>query len=309
MPKHGPQRKLTAIFAADVAGYSRLMGADEAGTLRRLKRHLDGLIGPLIAEHGGRIVKLMGDGLLAEFQSVVEAVACAVDIQKALAASEAALPESERMLLRIGVNLGDVIAEGADIHGDGVNIAARLQQLAEPGGICISASAYQQVKGKLDIALVAQGPQRLKNISERMENRPSISRGSGAILVSPTLSRAACGWPRNRSASRPASSTCATPARCGRRPMTARLRPRASSPCRTRWPTRSPRRSPRRPVERSSPSSNRRASARRRRNCLPTSASSRRWHGFATMTGSTRRSATACGKQSAGNRNTPTRGQ
>src|SRR5262245_52347414 len=129
-------RRLTAILAADVAGYSRLMGADEEGTHERLGIHLRELIEPKIAEHRGRIVKNTGDGFLAEFPSVVDAVRCAVEVQRGMAGRNTAIPTSERIEFRIGVNLGDVIAEGEDIFGDGVNIAARLEALAEAGGIC-----------------------------------------------------------------------------------------------------------------------------------------------------------------------------
>ncbi len=130
------KRRLAAILAADVVGYSRLMGEDEAGTLERLKAFRRELVQPKIAERGGRIVKLMGDGLLAEFPSAVEAVQCAVEIQQDMAGQEADLPDERRIRLRIGVNLGDIIVEGSDIYGDGVNVAARLERLAEPGGVC-----------------------------------------------------------------------------------------------------------------------------------------------------------------------------
>ncbi len=134
------ERRLAAILAADVVGYSRLMGEDEAGTLARLKSLRKELMQPKIAEGRGRIVKLMGDGLLAEFPSVVEAVRCAVDIQQGMAGREVGLPDERRIWLRIGVNLGDIIVEGSDIYGDGVNVAARLEGRAEPRGICISGS-------------------------------------------------------------------------------------------------------------------------------------------------------------------------
>ncbi len=135
------ERRLAAILAADVVGYSRLMGEDEAGTLERLKSLRRELVQPKIIERKGRIVKLMGDGLLAEFPSVVEAVQCAVDIQQSMIGREADLADERRIRLRIGVNLGDIIVEGSDIYGDGVNVAARLEGLAEPGGICISGKA------------------------------------------------------------------------------------------------------------------------------------------------------------------------
>jgi class 3 adenylate cyclase len=133
-----PVRRLAAILAADVAGYSRLMGADEEGTHERLRAHLRELIEPKIAEHRGRIVKNTGDGFLAEFASVVDAVRCAVAMQRGMADRNAGTPLEQRIEFRVGINLGDVIAEGEDIFGDGVNVAARLQALAEPGGICVS---------------------------------------------------------------------------------------------------------------------------------------------------------------------------
>jgi adenylate cyclase len=131
-------RRLAAILAADVAGYSRLMGADEEGTHKRLRAHFRELIGPNIAEHSGRIVKTTGDGMLVEFPSVVDAARCATELQRAMLDGEAGIPEDRRIRFRIGINLGDVIVEDDDIFGDGVNVAARLEALAEPGGICIS---------------------------------------------------------------------------------------------------------------------------------------------------------------------------
>lgn len=159
------ERRLAAILAADVAGYSRLMGADETGTLALLTRHRTELIEPAIARHRGRVVKLMGDGILAEFASVVEAVQCATEIQHGMTGRNAAEPQGQRMEFRIGVHLGDVIAENGDIYGDGVNIAARLEGIAEPGGIRISRQAYDQVEGKLKLNFRSQGPQSLKNIA------------------------------------------------------------------------------------------------------------------------------------------------
>ena len=152
MPVHPVERKLAAIFAADVVGYSRLMGEDEAGTLARLKEHRRELIDPSIAEHKGRIVKTTGDGILIEFPSVVEAVACAVTVQRGMAERNAATPENQRIVFRVGVNLGDIIVEDDDIFGDGVNVAARLEALAEPGGICVNRVVRDQVRDKLDIA-------------------------------------------------------------------------------------------------------------------------------------------------------------
>jgi class 3 adenylate cyclase len=142
------ERRLTAILAVDVAGYSRLMGADEAGTARML-RERRAAAEPLLAEHGGRIVKTAGDGMLIEFGSVVSAAQCAIALQELMAERNAGLPEDRRMELRIGVHLGDVLVEGDDILGDGVNIAARLEALAEPGGICLSDDAFRQVQSKV----------------------------------------------------------------------------------------------------------------------------------------------------------------
>jgi TolB-like protein/class 3 adenylate cyclase len=159
------ERRLTAIFAADVAGYSRLMGLNEAGTLARLRAHRHELIDPKINEHKGRIVKTTGDGILIEFPSVVEAVTCAVAVQRGMAERNAAIPEDQRIVFRVGVNLGDIIIDGDDIHGDGVNIAARLEGIAEPGGICVSAIVHDQVRDKLDLNFDDLGEQALKNIA------------------------------------------------------------------------------------------------------------------------------------------------
>ncbi len=159
------ERRLAAILAADVAGYSRLMGADEEGTLAALKAHRRELVDPTIAEHRGRIVKTTGDGLLAEFASVVDAVRCAVAIQEGMAERDAAVPEDRRIAFRIGVNLGDIIIDEDDIYGDGVNVAARLEGLAEPGGICIGRAARDQVRDRLDLDLEDIGEQAVKNIA------------------------------------------------------------------------------------------------------------------------------------------------
>ncbi len=164
MAEERVKRRLAAILAADVVGYSRLMGEDEAGTLARLKSLRKELVNPKITEGGGRIVKLMGDGLLAEFPSVVEAVRCAVDIQQDMAGREAGLPDERRIRLRIGVNLGEIIVEGSDIYGDGVNVAARLEGLAEPGGICVSCKVYEEVRDKLPTGFEDLGEQEIKNI-------------------------------------------------------------------------------------------------------------------------------------------------
>jgi adenylate cyclase len=159
------ERRLAAILAADVAEYSRLMGADEEGTLARLKAHRRELIDPKISEHRGRIVKTTGDGILIEFPSVVEAVSCAVAVQRGMIERNTGTPEKKRITFRVGVNLGDIIVENGDIHGDGVNIAARLEGIAEPGGICISEDAFRQVRGKLDAEFADIGEQSLKNIA------------------------------------------------------------------------------------------------------------------------------------------------
>ena len=158
-------RRLTAILAADVKGYSRLMGADEEGTHERLKAHLGELVNPKIAEHRGRIVKNTGDGFLAEFASVVDAVRCAVEMQHGMAERNASTTSEKRIEFRIGVNLGDVIAEEHDIFGDDVNVAARLEALAEPGGICISGTVRDHVGDRLPYAFEDMGEQQVKNIA------------------------------------------------------------------------------------------------------------------------------------------------
>ncbi len=188
MSEEGVERKLTTILAADVVGYSRLMGEDEAGTLARLKSLSKELVQPKIAGCRGRIVKLMGDGLLAEFPSVVEAVRCAVDIQQDLAGRELDLPDERRIRLRIGVNLGDIIVEGSDIYGDGVHVAARLEGLAEPGGICISSVVHDQVNRRIDVDFTDLGEQELKNIDRPVrvwQWLPEGSRGNVEIKAEP----------------------------------------------------------------------------------------------------------------------------
>jgi class 3 adenylate cyclase len=163
------ERRLAAILAADVVGYSRLMERDDTGTLERLKAHRKELLEPLLAEHRGRIVKLTGDGVLCEFASVVDAVACAVAIQQGMARREQDVPEAERIRFRIGVNLGDIIVEGEDIYGDGVNIAARLEGLADPGGVCVSGKVREELRKRLELAFAPMGQQRVKNIAEPVE--------------------------------------------------------------------------------------------------------------------------------------------
>ncbi len=158
------ERRLTAILAADVVGYSRLIRADEEGTLVALKALRADLIDPKIVLHHGRIVKLMGDGMLAEFPSVVDAVRAAVEAQRAVTEHTSALPEDRRIEFRVGINLGDVVIDGDDIHGDGVNVAARLEGLSEPGGICISGKVYEEVRDRVDLAFEDLGEREVKNI-------------------------------------------------------------------------------------------------------------------------------------------------
>jgi TolB-like protein len=158
-------RRLAAILAADVAGYSRLIGADEGGTLQALKAIRAELIDPSIAAHNGRLVKTTGDGLLVEFSSVVDALHCATEVQAGMAERNAAVPTEKRIEFRIGINVGDIVAEEGDIFGDGVNVAARLEGLAQPGGICVSARVQEDATGKLDLAFEDLGEQALKNIA------------------------------------------------------------------------------------------------------------------------------------------------
>ena len=163
------QRRLSAIVSADVAGYSRLMGEDDSGTLAALKAHRRELIDPKIAEYGGRIVKTTGDGLLLEFPSIVEAVRCAVDVQREMAERNASVVAEQRLEFRVGINVGDIIIDGDDIFGDGVNVAARLQALAEPGAICVSRGVRDQVVDKLSFGFEELGAQQVKNIANPVE--------------------------------------------------------------------------------------------------------------------------------------------
>src|ERR1700742_657066 len=165
MEVHNVERRLAAILATDVVGYSRLMEVDEAGTLARLKTVRLELIDPAITKCKGRIIKTTGDGLLVEFQSVTEALRCAVDFQERMARRNRDMAASRALLYRIGINLGDVIVEDDDIFGDGVNVAARLEALAEPGGICISAAVRDQVADRLPVGFQDLGDQQVKNIS------------------------------------------------------------------------------------------------------------------------------------------------
>src|SRR6266849_2764382 len=159
------ERRLTAILAADVAGYSRLTGLDEEGTHVQLKEHLRVLVDPKISEYRGRVVKNTGDGMLAEFGSVVDAVRCALDVQRGMVERNANVPQEKRIEFRIGINVGDIIIDRGDIFGDGVNVAARLEGLAKPGGICIADDAHRQVRGKIDVSFEDAGERQLKNIA------------------------------------------------------------------------------------------------------------------------------------------------
>jgi len=197
-----PVRRLAAILAADVAGYSRLMGADEEGTLARLMAHRRELVDPRIAEHRGRIVKTTGDGLLVEFQSVVDAVRCAVEVQRGMAERNAAIPREKRIEFRIGINLGDVIVEGDDLYGDGINIAARIEALADAGGVFVSNTVYDHVRDRLPVVFEDLGEQQVKNIARpvrvyglRLDNIAELPASSGPpatsvsqSLVAPRLS-------------------------------------------------------------------------------------------------------------------------
>ncbi|WP_248313096.1 adenylate/guanylate cyclase domain-containing protein [Bosea sp. F3-2] len=175
------ERRLAAILAADVAGYSRLTGLDEEGTHARLMERLRGLADPKISEHCGKVVKHTGDGVLAEFGSVVDAVRCAIEVQRGMAQQNATVPQIKRIEFRIGIHVGDIIVDGNDIFGDSVNIAARLEGIAEPGGVCISDDAQRQIRGKVDTAFEDMGSQNLKNIAEPMRAwRLRINAGGSA---------------------------------------------------------------------------------------------------------------------------------
>ncbi len=187
------ERRLAAILAADIAGYSRLMGADEEGTLAQLKACRKALVDPKISEYRGRIVKTTGDGMLVEFGSAVDAVRCAVEVQRGMATSNVDIPEAKRIEFRIGIHVGDIIIDDNDIFGDGVNIAARLEGIADPGGICISDDAHRQIRGKTEIAYDDMGHQSLKNIVEPMRAwraRPAPNATPAEVVierVAPTL--------------------------------------------------------------------------------------------------------------------------
>ena len=192
-PAPRAERRLAAILAADIVGYSRLIEQDEAGTLAAIKALRESAIDPLLAEHKGRIVKLMGDGAIVEFASVVDAVACAVAIQKAVADRQAKTPPDRRIVFRIGVNLGDVVVEGDDLLGDGVNVAARLEQLCEPGGVLVSGTAYDHLQGRLGLPLEFTGEQQVKNIARPVRayrvrldgGAGGVERGLGSLAAAP----------------------------------------------------------------------------------------------------------------------------
>src|SRR5215467_7900780 len=181
LPRKSPvSRRLAAILAADIAGYSSLMGADEEATVAELKAH-QVVVLPMINEYGGRIIDTAGDGILAEFGSVLSAVKCAIAIQKTMAERNASVDSSRRMQFRIGINQGDVVFDDARIYGDGVNIASRLESIAEPGGICISRKVYEDITGKMQLAFIDLGEQQLKNIAQPVR----VYRISGEQLAVP----------------------------------------------------------------------------------------------------------------------------
>jgi adenylate cyclase len=192
-------RRLAAILAADVAGYSRLMGADEEGTLERLKALRRELLDPKIAEHRGRIVKTTGDGLLVEFASVVDAVRCAVEVQQAMPERNTGVAEDNRIELRIGVNLGDVIVEGDDLYGDGVNIAARIETLADAGGVFVSNTVHDHVRDRLPFVFEDLGEQPVKNIARpvrvyRVRDTGAAGKSSPAPALTLPTSRRSIGF-------------------------------------------------------------------------------------------------------------------
>src|SRR5437868_14127228 len=188
MEQRHVERKLAAILAADVAGYSRLMGADEEGTLAQLKAHRRALVDPKIKEHRGKIIKTTGDGMLVEFASVVDALRCAVEVQRGMAERNAGVPQDKRIEFRVGIHQGDIVVEDRDIFGDGVNVAARLEAIAEPGGVCVSGRVLEDVQGKLDIAFEDIGEQQLKNIARPVRvYRVVLVSGAERVRLGPTL--------------------------------------------------------------------------------------------------------------------------
>src|SRR5687768_12882208 len=188
------ERRLSAILAADVVGFSTLMERDEAGTHERLTAGRKELFEPEIARHHGRIFKLMGDGMLAEFGSVVDAVECAVSLQRGLIERNAAVPEDQHIQVRIGINLGEVIVEGDDRFGEGVNIAARLEQLADPGGICVSGKVAKEVEKKLTFGFEPMGAQQVKNIAEPVQAFRVRLEGAAARRMAPLSPKRALPW-------------------------------------------------------------------------------------------------------------------
>jgi TolB-like protein len=186
MAEERAQRRLAAILAADVVGYSRLMQLDEAGTLATLKSRRTEVLQPVVSRHRGRVVKLMGDGVLIEFASAVDAVECALQLQEAMEAANVDLPEDKRIVLRVGINLGDVIVEGGDLYGDGVNIAARLEAVAEPGTIFVSRTVFNHVRGKVKVGFEDLGERALKNIAEPVQVF-RLKQSAGADVVRPAL--------------------------------------------------------------------------------------------------------------------------
>ncbi len=209
------QRRLAAILAGDVAGYSRLMGADEVGTLSALKAHRAEAIDPRLVQFNGRIVKTTGDGILIEFASVVDAVQCAVAIQDGMRARNADVPAEKRVEFRIGINVGDVIIEGGDVFGDGVNIAARLEQLAEPGGICVSRGAYEQVRDKLAFKFQDCGQQTVKNIARPIRVYRFAAEGVEVAPLAPAPTAASAPRPRRRLAAMAAAALLAVAVAAG----------------------------------------------------------------------------------------------
>jgi adenylate cyclase len=217
------QRRLAAVLAADVVGFARLMEREEDGTLARLKAHRKELVEPLVARHHGRTVNLMGDGALCEFASVVDAVRCAVLIQEGMAERERTVQEAERIRFHIGINVGDVVhEEDGDPYGDGVNVAAHLERLADPGGVVVSGTAHDHLQGKLDVPLEVTGEQRVKNIERpvrayrvlladtKPRRRPGIRRVplAAAVLVALALMAGGCGCGREHPPSRSLPSPC-----------------------------------------------------------------------------------------------------
>jgi adenylate cyclase len=184
------ERRLAAVLAFDMVGYSRLIGADEQGTLAAVRRHRSDILNPKAAQYHGRIVKFTGDGGLIEFASVVDSVCFAVEVQSALNEDNSAVSEDRQFRYRIGVNIGDIVLDEGDIYGDGVNVAARLEELADPGGICISGTAFDQVKGKLDLTFEQLGEKQVKNIAEPIYVYRVVLDEQASAL---TVSQASCG--------------------------------------------------------------------------------------------------------------------